>query len=600
VQPHTWDRVQEVYYSALPLSPDKRCAFVTQACDSDLLLTAEVCSLLKANDSADGFLDTPIFTVGLKIISGYDSTASSDFSDSVDELIATTIAGRYEVEECLASGGMARVYLARDLTLKRRRVVVKVLLDKSLRNERVVEKFEHEKEALASINHRGVVHIIDAGRLADEKPYLVMQYVEGISLRDALTARPEGMEFDRVASIIREIGAALNAVHEQQIYHRDLKPENIMLQRPGSTDEHIMVVDFGIARVTGSLLAPSTATGAATMGTVAYMSPEQLRGDPVGAASDLYSLGVIAYEMLTGRRPFGADTGPQLLEMQGEGVRVKPGDLRRRLPEKAQAIILRALTFDQKKRGPAVKEFSDRLAHALLTSEQVPAFSGGKPRPKRWLVFTAAAVLLAAVLTGAYWLASSRGLFGKEASSRSASSPHRTLNYSLTIQKMRDGLPSQDPFESPGQATVENGDKVRLNVSSRQAGYLYVFNEWPPQKNRIAFSIIYPTPATSGGSRLEQNQSMQTNWNTLSGPPGTEQFWIIWSEKEVKELEIARYYALKSDEGAITGDAATDLRTFLSEHATTEPVTNKDPARPRTIVRADGDLLVKRLQVEHR
>jgi len=410
------------------------------------------------------------------------------------------------------------------------------------------------------------------------------------------------MEFDRVASIIKEIGGALNAVHEKEIYHRDLKPENIMLQRPGAADEHVMILDFGIAKVTGSLLAPSTMTGAGAMGTIAYMSPEQLRGDTVTAASDLYSFAAIAYEMLTGRRPFVADTGAHLREMQQEGVRVKPVDLRPRLPAEAQDVILKALAFEANARGPRVREFSHSLARALSSSEQAAPGAERNRRPKSWLMFAGVAVLVFAAGTGVYWLASRSALLGGPANSRSTSSlPHRTITYSFTVQKIRDGLPYKDPFESSSGEVFENGDKFRLNVSSRQAGYLYVFNEGPPEKDQTtAFTIIYPTPATNGSTRLEQNQNMQTNWNTFSGATGTERFWIVWSADSIPSLEIARYEAFKNKEGAITdATVGKSLGAFLSEHSNPAPETTKDTAKQRTSVRANGDLLVKLVELEH-
>jgi hypothetical protein len=218
-------------------------------------------------------------------------------------------------------------------------------------------------------------------------------------------------------------------------------------------------------------------------------------------------------------------------------------------------------------------------------------------------VFAVTAVLMIGAMTGGYWLISRNGgLFGEPANSRSASSsPHRTLTYSLTVQKMRNGLPYEDPFESSGQEIFENGYKFRLNVSSRQAGYLYVFNEGPPEKDQTSFTIIYPTPATNEGPRLEQNQKMQTNWNTFSGEKGTERFWIIWSAAEVMPIEIARHEAFKNKEGAILdAEVARSLRAFLSEHSIPEPETTKDTAKQRTSARAGGDLLVKLLELEHR
>src|SRR5581483_4429977 len=148
------------------------------------------------------------------------------------------------------------------------RVVVKVLLDRSFHDEWVTLKFQQEREALSRVDHPGIVGILDAGELPDGKP-----------LREALEERPEGMDLTRAASILKQCGLALTAVHEKKIFHRDLKPENIMLQRLGRGEEQVKIVDFGVAKVRESALAPSTVTGGPTAGTIVYMSPEQLRGE---------------------------------------------------------------------------------------------------------------------------------------------------------------------------------------------------------------------------------------------------------------------------------------------------------------------------------
>jgi hypothetical protein len=168
---------------------------------------------------------------------------------------------------------------------------------------------------------------------------------------------------------MRQLGRALTAAHEQEIYHRDLKPENIMLKPLGEGEEQVIVIDFGIAKVKQSQVADST--GSLTIaGTLPYMAPEQLKGT-VSASSDIYALGMIAYEMVTGRCPFTLDATEllakwrQLEELQKAGVKVKPKDLRPSLPEAAQAVILKALSFDPKDRYARAREFGDQLARAF-------------------------------------------------------------------------------------------------------------------------------------------------------------------------------------------------------------------------------------------
>ena len=318
------------------------------------------------SDSGAAFEDQPTSDAAAPTLTVGEALGRAPLAETslfpTEGLIGVTIDARYFVEKELGRGGVGAVYLARDRKLHDKAVVIKVLLEKSLQNSWVVQKFQQEKEALARVDHPGVVGILDNGELPDGKPYLVMQYIDGTTLRSQI--RPEGMPLDHAAKLIRQIGRALAAAHDKGIFHRDLKPENIMLQRYGGGEEQVKVIDFGIAKLKDSIVADSTQTGA-TAGTVSYMAPEQLTGRPVSAAMDIYAMGAIAYELVTGRKPFNPETGFELLEMQRAGVRVKPADLRPALSEEASMLILRALSFEPRDRFQNARELGDALARAL-------------------------------------------------------------------------------------------------------------------------------------------------------------------------------------------------------------------------------------------
>lgn len=281
------------------------------------------------------------------------------------------INARFTVERELGRGGIGVAYLARDLEAGGGLVVVKVLLEQADPKVRAwIEKhFRDEAEALARISHPGVVKLVAVGETDEGKPYVAMDFVKATDLRSQIGSKGLTGGLERVARIIRELGAALSAAHDVGIYHRDLKPENILITLPDDdSDEHVKVIDFGIATVKNSLDEKTRATVLA--GSVEYMAPEQLQGRP-SATSDIYALGVIAYEMLTGRRPFTPDRQEpvaamlQLLELQRGGVRVQPKDLRPSLPEGAQAVVLRALAFSPAERIGRADEFGEALAAAL-------------------------------------------------------------------------------------------------------------------------------------------------------------------------------------------------------------------------------------------
>jgi serine/threonine protein kinase len=457
---------------------------------------------------------------------------------------------------------------------------------------------------------------LDTGELPDGKPYIVMQYVDGFTLRSIM--QPEGADLDRVANLMEQVGHALNAAHEEGVFHRDLKPENIMVQVLAGNREQIKIIDFGIAKVRDSQVAPSTFVGA-TAGTIAYMSPEQLRAEKVTAPSDVYALGVIAYELVTGRRPFNPETLFQLLEMQREGVRVKPKDLRPSLPEPAQAVILKALAFERKDRYQSAAEFGEDFEKAIEQGVETPRGYVDRDAPTKlieaqsefppkhrlrpWVIAAISLLFLSIVAVGAWWVLKSRsGVTTQPASSsHSIAVSELTLSYWLTVQKMRESKPYQDSFESSGQEIFENGWKFRLNASSQQEGNLYLLNEGPDGKGGTSYNILYPAPSPNNGSaKLYANQQMQTGWYVFDENQGTEKFWIIWSSQPVLELEAVKGVINPLDKGTIKDAAqAAAVREFLTKNILPNPTIEKDSARKRTNLKAKGDLMVSVVELEH-
>jgi len=552
---------------------------------------------------------------------GSESSPRSTTAIPRDKLIGSTLDGRYFIENELGQGGVGVVYLARDRKLLDKRVVVKVLLESSLQNEWTVRKFQQEKEALARVDHPGIVGILDTGELPDGKAYIVMQYVDGVTLRSVIPG--EGMGLERAATIAKQMGAALTAVHEKKIYHRDLKPENVMLQILSNGDELVKIVDFGIAKVKDSLLAPSTVVPA-TAGTIVYMSPEQLRGEKVTAMSDIYSMGVIAYEMVTGRRPFNPQTMAHLSEMQREGVRVKPKDLRPVLPEAAQDVILKALSYQPQNRYQSACEFGAALAQELLSDEEpttrnlldeksterfpVQAKSARARKLPIALIVTAvlAVVVLgvaAMMLTNKWRGAAIRPEPARGGDAGAAKLPDRSLSYWLTVQKMRDGKPYQQPFQTSGQEIFENGWKFRMNISSPQEGYLYLLNEGPAARGATTYNMLFPEPKTNGGSaRVAAAEKLQTAWMRFDEHQGTEKFWIVWSASQVKELDdlFLTGIVYERQKGEISDpDQAKAMRDFLDKHSSPKPEVSKDSAGEKTTVKGGGDVLVSNVELSH-
>ena len=555
-------------------------------------------------------------------------------------LIGVTLDSRYSVQQELGQGGVGAVYLARDRKLHDKRVVIKVLLEKSLQNSWVVQKFQQEKEALARVDHPGVVGILDNGELPDGKPYLVMQFIDGVTLRSLI--RPEGIPLERAGELIKQIGRALAAAHDKGIFHRDLKPENIMLQSYGGGEDQVKIIDFGIAKLKDSIVAPSTVTGA-TAGTVSYMAPEQLSGRPVSAAMDIYAMGAIAYELVTGRKPFNPETGFELLEMQRAGVRVKPSDLRPSLPDDASQLILRALSFDPKDRFQNARELGDALARELaeetaafeprqvdptpipatqlatdanapakqtadLSPKTMPArFEPAKVdtlgvapytpaeipgSPRSWVKVVAGLALLVVIASAAFFFWKRGAVSGTR---------EQSLAYSLTVQKMRDGKPYQGEFESSGQEIFENGWKFRMNLSSPNEGYLYLLNEGPAGGDTVTYNMLFPEAKTNNGSpRVTADQKLQTDWMRFDDHQGTEKFWIVYSPTPVKELDAVADKVNDRDQGEIKDAAqARALRDFLQKHSTPKPEVTKDSARKQTTVKGKGDVLVNFIELEH-
>ena len=267
--------------------------------------------------------------------------------------VPTLLAGRYRIASPLGSGGMADVYLAEDERLGRQ-VAVKVLKATLAADDEFVERFRIEAQAAASLNHASIVGVYDRGT-ADGVTYIAMEYVPGETLKQRLR-RDGALPPDEAVQIALAVLSALGAAHGRHIVHRDVTSYNVML----AGDGRVVVTDFGIARMGDSAL---TRTGA-MMGTSSYLSPEQAQGRPADERSDLYNLGVVLYEMLTGRVPFKGETDVAVAMQHVRTAPPNPRTLAPGISEALAAVVMRALSKDPADRFQSADEFAAALRRA--------------------------------------------------------------------------------------------------------------------------------------------------------------------------------------------------------------------------------------------
>ena len=268
-----------------------------------------------------------------------------------DTLIGSVFDGRYRIERKLGAGGMADVYLAEDQELGRR-VAIKILNDRHAADDSFIERFRREAKNAAGLSHPNIVSIYDRGE-AEGTYYIAMEFLDGRSLKELIVGRgpaPIKVTIDYARQILAAVGFA----HKHGIVHRDIKPHNVLVSPEG----RLKVTDFGIARSGASQM---TEVGS-IIGTAQYLSPEQARGAPVDQTSDLYSVGVVLYEMLTGQVPFTGDTPLEIAMKHLSEIPRPPSELRPEVPHDLDSVVLRALAKDPAERYQSAEEMDADLA----------------------------------------------------------------------------------------------------------------------------------------------------------------------------------------------------------------------------------------------
>ena len=299
-----------------------------------------------------------------------------------------TSVGNYRLDKILGRGGMGTVYAGEHVYIKKP-VAVKVLHPQFAKYPDAVNRFLREARAASSINHPNIVDVTDFGVLGDGLVYFVMEYLEGKSLEDVIES-DGAIELHRALNVINQMSYALEAAHELGVIHRDLKPDNIMLlQKPGRRDivrmvttgaggwvterersyDFVKILDFGIAKILApDELGTDTLQGA-VFGTPEYMSPEAARGDDVDLRTDIYSLGVILFDMMCGRPPFEAEAGSEVLHKHINAPVPSPREFapHREITEGAERVVMRAMAKDPAKRYQTMGEFRNDLPQAYGT-----------------------------------------------------------------------------------------------------------------------------------------------------------------------------------------------------------------------------------------
>ena len=621
--PERWQRIEEIYYEARRQAVGARPAFLAEACAGDETLHNEVLALLQADKEAGDFLDAP---------------AVAWMAEELEEnAFVGREFGHYRILAPLGAGGMGEVYLAQDSRLDRK-VALKILPREFTRDPDRVHRFTREAKAASALNHPNIITIHEIGTLqtADgELHFIATEYIEGETLRQRLKHGP--LNWPEALDAAAQTAAALAAAHRAGIIHRDIKPENLML-RP---DGYLKVLDFGLARINKPAQHDNddsttrrfleTHPGA-VMGTLSYMSPEQARGERVDGRTDLWSLGVVLYELLTGVRPFSAATLPDMMVALLER---EPPPLSQYLPHappELAALLRRALMKSAATRLQTAQEFTQalrdvrrhademvtlppppapasanlaeaptrmfaKLTEPFAQQETLPAIAKAaalpataeaarEPRRRVWLPLALAAAL-AASLAAWRWLPVSPA--NPSVVTNAPVSPERKLSYLL--EKKRVGQSYEKPSDVQGRWMVESDAALRFTFNSEQEGYVYLINEGSRGKGQSGLIKLFPEKTQS--AKLAANEPLTTGNYNFDEHKGTETIWLIWAANPVPGLDGINVVEITDDTQADAG------RRFLQEHKNALFDEGTLSAQGRFItLRGRGDVLLKKISLE--
>lgn len=463
--PELWPRIEALFHAALERDPADRAAFVTAEAGGEAELAAEVLSLLDAAEPADDRVGEAVATV--KRLAG------------ADELAPPERIGPYRILRELGRGGLATVYLAQRDEPFRMEVALK-LVRRGLDTEEIVQRFRQERQILASLDHPHIAHLLDGGTTADGRPYFVLERIEGEPI-DRYAAQA-GLSLEARLRLFLDVAGAVAYAHTRLVVHRDLKPTNVLVTHEGS----VKLLDFGIAKLLDPELDPETAV-ATRQGlrllTPAFASPEQARGLPATTATDVYSLGVLLYRLVTGRHPFplaglasaealerallGADPPPpsQCLAKAPEEVEdplwhgpEALASLRRRLAGDLDGILLTALAREPEQRYPSVERLADDLLRHLEgrpVSARRPTwrYRAGRFARRNKLALAAAGLAGAGLVGGAaaaLWQAAQAGQARDRAEAALAESETQRATAEAVSGFLVDLFEVSDPAQSRG------------------------------------------------------------------------------------------------------------------------------------------------------
>ncbi|HKF42345.1 MAG TPA: protein kinase [Thermoanaerobaculia bacterium] len=407
--PEEWGAIKEILNRALDLPEAERASFLAEACAGDTELEGRVASLIEADERTWSLLESP-------------AVAASSLAQAEPSMPPGERIGAYEIVDEIGHGGMGVVYLARRADEEfDKRVAIKTarigLSDESFR-----VRFRTERQIVAGLDHPNIARLLDGGTSADGQPYLVMEYVEGEPLLEFCRAR--GLATKERLEIFLEVCAAVQYAHQHLIVHRDIKPSNILVTKEGT----VKLLDFGIAKLIapepGGAEADRTGTLFQLL-TPDYASPEQLRGEPVTTASDVYALGVVLYELLTGQKPYRVvdsspadmirivcDTEPQrpsaAVLRGGEGRSEETQKLRKALSGDLDTIVLKAMRKEPARRYASVSELAADIrrhleGHPVSARRDSVGYRAGKFVRRHRAAMAAASIVLVALVAGLLW-----------------------------------------------------------------------------------------------------------------------------------------------------------------------------------------------------